>query len=408
MKIVFFAHPDFLGNKSMDRFAKLLSEGMRKRGHVVEVWSPKPLAFKLSPNTFLSKWLSYIDLYILFPQKVKRLLRAESKDTLYAFTDQSLGIWVPLTAGRHTVIHCHDFLALRSALGEIEENPTKRSGKIYQRLILKGFSEGENFISVSNKTKEDLHKYVLKSPKLSGVVYNGLHQRFNRRDPGIARTAFGNYAGIDLRNGYLLHVGGNQWYKNRIGVVELYEGWRKITSTPLPMLLVGMPVSADVAEKIKNTPYSKDIHCLTNVTDDLLGVAYAGASLFLFPSLGEGFGWPIAEAMASGTLVLTTNEAPMSEVAGSAGYLVPKRPAKPSQLTGWVQTVADTIEQAITMNPEERAIAIERGLNNSKRFDTDISLDQIEAFYYKVVQSDKGVVELTQKGISDRVSSTIN
>ena len=60
--------------------------------------------------------------------------------------------------------------------------------------------------------------------------------------------------------------------------------------------------------------------------DDLVKMAYVGASLFLFPSLAEGFGWPIAEAMASGCPVITTNKRPMTEVTKGTGRLIEKMP----------------------------------------------------------------------------------
>ena len=219
MNLVFFAHPSFLGQQSMPRFARMLAEGMANRGHTVEILSPRARFFNLHSHPTLSKWLGYIDQYIVFPSEVKAKLKKYPDDTLFVFTDQALGPWVPIVADRPHIIHCHDFMALRSALGEIPENPTSWTGRQYQNLIRKGFSKGRYFISVSQKTREDLHRLVLSPPIASDVVYNGLHKPFHSIDPVKARAGFGEKTKLDLTDGYLLHVGANTWYKNRAGVL---------------------------------------------------------------------------------------------------------------------------------------------------------------------------------------------
>lgn len=118
MKIVFFAHPLFLGSQSMPRFVSMLAEGMESRGYEVEIWRPEEVFSKLKISS-LKKWLGYIDQYIVFPRWVKGKLKKEGNDVLYVITDHALGPYVPLIADLPHVIHCHDFLAQRSALGEI-------------------------------------------------------------------------------------------------------------------------------------------------------------------------------------------------------------------------------------------------------------------------------------------------
>lgn len=389
MKLIFFAHPEFLGHKSMNRFAKLLSEGMLRRGHYVETWTPSPLLSRITNHPYIQKWLGYYDLYFAFPMKVKRMIRRIDSNTLFVITDQSMGPWVPMLKGRPSVIHCHDFLALRSALGEFEENRTSWTGRIYQSYIRKGFSTGKSFISVSKKTKDDLEKYVLETPQLSEVVYNGLHQQFKTHSQAEARAIFSQVTGLTLNSGYLLHVGGNMWYKNRIGVVEIYDAWREITKTVLPLLLIGAPLSTDLSQRVLSSKYRKDIHVLTDVTDEHIGLAYAGCTVFVFPSLGEGFGWPIAEAMASGALVVTTGEVPMSEVGGEAGFYIPRKPKLPNEIHNWANAAAALVDRLVSLSQVERTLAIQKGISNARRFDTDHSLNQIEAIYKRVLDNFK-------------------
>lgn len=368
----------------MPRFANYLSEGMRARGHQVAQWSPTASAYKLTTRAGFKKWLGYIDQYLLFPREVRQRIKACSADTLFVFTDQALGPWVPLVAGRAHVIHCHDFLAQHSALGRIPENPTSWTGRTYQALIRRGYTQGTNFISVSQTTQKDLHQFLPVSPTSSEVVYNGLNQLFTPYDTTQARLTLSQKTGLDLAGGYLLHVGGNQWYKNRLGCIELYNAWRTLnTGATMPLLLVG-EVPSDVVTNLRNaSPFKQDIYLLSNFDDDAVRLAYAGATAFLFPSLAEGFGWPIAEAMAAGCPVLTTHEAPMTEVGGTAAFYIPRRPT--NAVGEWATAGAQVIQQIVALSPSQRQAAVEAGQANARRFESEAALDQIEAIYKTIV-----------------------
>ncbi|WP_181306146.1 glycosyltransferase [Rufibacter sp. XAAS-G3-1] len=389
MNIVFFAHPVFLGHQSMPRYAKQLADEMQLRGHDVEIWAPKAYFFNFSRSKLLGKWLGYIDQYILFPHEVRNRLKSCHSNTLFVFTDQALGPWVPLVKDRLHVIHCHDFLALRSALGEIPENTTGWSGRVYQKLIRHGFTKGRNFISVSKRTREDLHRFLYSKPILSEVVYNGLNQNFQPTDCQQTRLIIGSRIKIDLSKGYLLHVGGNQFYKNRMGVIEMYTAWRSTNKSTLPLLLIGEALSLQLLKAHQHNLYKADIHFLSGIEDEYVRAAYAGATVFLFPSLAEGFGWPIAEAMASGCPVITTNEAPMTEVAGKAGFLIPRRPSKNTEIMAWSFEAAKVITKIIDFTPTERNRAIEAGIENAKRFNTKNAMDQIEMIYQNILKESK-------------------
>ena len=129
MKIILFTHPTFLEHQSMPRYANMLLNGMQAKGYEVDIWTPKALFCKLSLMKSLNKWLGYVDQYLIFPIEVKFKLRNCAKDTLFVFADQALGPWVPLVKNRKHIIHCYDFIALKSALGLIPENPTSVAGK---------------------------------------------------------------------------------------------------------------------------------------------------------------------------------------------------------------------------------------------------------------------------------------
>ncbi len=119
--------------------------------------------------------------------------------------------------------------------------------------------------------------------------------------------------------------------------------------------------------------------------DEGVRLAYSGASVFLYPSLAEGFGWPVAEAMASGCPVITTNEAPMTEVAGNAAFYIPKRPSDNSSAAAWAVEGAQVLNTVLTLPAHKLKNLVESALVNSSRFDPEIALDKIETIYKHIL-----------------------
>jgi glycosyltransferase involved in cell wall biosynthesis len=385
MKIVLFTHPSFLEHQSMPRYANMLQNGMQERGHKVVVWTPKARFYKL-PLIKFKKWLGYIDQYIIFPIEVKLKLRKCSKDTLFVFADQALGPWVPLVKNRNHIVHCHDFLALKSALGTIPENPTSFSGKQYQNYIRNGFSKGKYFISISKKTQQDLHEFHRGKILNSAVCYNGLNRPFQELSPLDSRSLLEKKLNIALSDGYIMHIGGNQYYKNRKGVLEIYDSWRSINNKKIPLILIGSEPSDELSDLRLESLFKEDIHFITNLSDEYINSAYSGAICLLFPSLDEGFGWPIVEAMASGCPVITTNRSPMNEVGGTAAFYIDKKPNDPMFLKQWKQESASILEKVVSLNSIQRAEVIELSLNQSQKFTAEYSLNAIEVIYKEISQ----------------------
>ncbi|MFP9099569.1 glycosyltransferase family 4 protein [Flavobacterium sp. RHBU_24] len=386
MNIVFISHPLFLGSQSMPRYAQWLTEGMQARGHNVTVWRPEPKMFKLPAPAKLKKWLGYVDQYTLFPRWVKKQLKKQPSDTIYVLTDHALGPWVPLFPKNKTIVHCHDFLAQYSAMGLIPENPTGKSGVAYQKYIRDGFKQSINFISISEKTRDDLHDILgQKEVNISEVVYNGLTRDYRPMPVDECRQSFSEFTGKDLSKGYILHVGGNQWYKNRKGVVQMYDAWRSLyPDATLPLVLIGKVPNKSLYDAYNGAKYKDDIILVTNAPDEIVMKAYAGTSAFLFPSLAEGFGWPIVEAMASGAPVITTNKAPMTEVAGDAGFLVERYPFEKAGLEKWSEESAQVLQQLMQLGDASREEVVKKGLENATRFNSNLALSKVEKIYQKL------------------------
>lgn len=388
MKIVLITHPQTLDSTSMPRFARMIHDGMSRRGHDVRCWtSPCLFGRFFSGKPGLNKWASYVDQYLIYPPLLKAAVAAEPRETLFVVTDQALGPWVPSIARRPHVIHCHDFLAQRSAIGEIPENRTGWSGKKYQQLIRRGYRRGQHFISVSGQTEADLKRLMRRPPATSRVVHNGLNGNFRILNESEAERVLGNLITPEDRGGVLLHVGGNQWYKNRMGVVDLYAAYRKRAPKPLPLWMVGQPPSAELREKAH---LIGGIRFLEGLTDEQVIAAYNIASMLLFPSLAEGFGWPIAEAMACGTPVLTTNQAPMNEVGAEAAIYLSTD--LENNTDAWAADGAEKMIDFLSSHQNEKERIRMFCLDRAKCFAPEAALDAYERVYAEVLSMSTGSV----------------
>jgi len=170
-------------------------------------------------------------------------------------------------------------------------------------------------IADSAATQRDLaHFYGVPAEKVS-VVYPGRDERLVRVDPTPVRARY------DLPPDYLLHVGTLQPRKNLSRLIDAVAHLRG--QWPLVQLvLAGQPgwQAGPILEQARaNAGF---VRLLDYVPDDDLAGLYSGARAFVFPSLYEGFGFPVLEAMACGTPVVCANTSSLPEVAGDAALLV--------------------------------------------------------------------------------------
>ncbi|MCS7465774.1 glycosyltransferase [Stieleria sp. ICT_E10.1] len=385
MNIVFLTHPDWMQSSSMPRLARMFGEGMKSKGHRVSYWTSKPCLGRFAKRSgSLRKWLGYLDQYLIYPWSLAKNVRNQPDGTVFVVTDQALGIWVPKITHRPHVIHCNDFLALRSALDQFPENPTKWSGKVYQHFIRRGFSRGSHFVSISNATNRDLQRLTLRPPLSAEAVHLGLNGDFRVLDDRTSKEILKSKLRGEEATGFLLHVGGSQWYKNRGGVIALYRAWASRTERPMPLWMVGTEPEESLRVAARDIPNGGTVRFLAGCSNEEVIAAYNLASLFLFPSLEEGFGWPIAEALACGTLVLTTDAAPMTEVGGDAASYFRRWSAVDKT---WASDGAELIDSLLSLSQREREKRVQRGLEHAGKFTTKTALDAYEEIYERVVKS---------------------
>ena len=401
MNIILFSHPSFMNSQSMPRFARMLEQAYLARGHQVQMWSPQAKLYALIPHGRLSKWAGYIDQYLLFPLWVRKQIRRQPADTLYVFCDQALGPWLPLVKYKPHVVHVHDLLALRSALGNVPENPTAWSGRLYQRYIRHGFQQAKHFISISNKTREDLHHFGEVNAAISEVVYNGLNYPYAPMLPKEASQALTN-AGLQAKpEGMLLHLGGSQWYKNLAGVIQLYIEYAKNEAKPLPLWCVTPSPNNKIQMLLKQVPPQGQVLFIQGIDNQALQAAYSLARVFIFPSLAEGFGWPIIEAQACGCPVLTTDAAPMNDIGGSAASYIPVlKPADDVQ--AWAINGATKLKSLLAIPEKQRDKLVKEGIENVKRFNANDAIESYLKVYRQVLALSLATVDLNLKPLLAR------
>jgi glycosyltransferase involved in cell wall biosynthesis len=368
----------------MPRFASMLQRAYTARGHTVSLWTPRARLYKWLSGTRFAKWGGYVDQYLIFPFHVRRAARAAGAGTLFVFCDQALGPWVPLVKNRPHVVHTHDLLALRSALGDIPENHTKFTGRIYQRYIRRGFRQARNFISISAKTRADLHRYGHVNPAISEVILNGLNFPYTAMPRPAARQVLRD-AQIEVpETGILLNVGGSQWYKNQRGVIAIYADYVQQEENPLPLWCVGPPPNAAVKEQLARVAERGQVRFYQNLDNLALQAVYSCARVLLFPSLEEGFGWPLIEAQACGCPVITTDQAPMNEIAGEAALYLP-RLKYAEDLRAWSAHGAKVLRDLLAESPLQQQDRSERGRAWANKFDPNVSIQKYLSVYDKIL-----------------------
>ncbi len=364
--------------ESMQRFAAVMAKELTAAGLAVTLLRPEPVFGRLKPGaTGLGKWLGYIDKFLIFPRRLKRAL---STHPVVHICDHSNAFYTRWLQDVPHVVTCHDLLAVRSALGEFPEHPTRWPGRLLQRMTLRGLARSRNTICISEATHRDLGRLVAGSGARSSVVKMGLNNAFAPVPMAQARAhveamlrAKGQALAPQAR--YILHVGGGPWYKNRKGVVEMFCELRRASlERDLCLIMVGEPLSIGLRTYLADDGLAGQVIECPGVSHQDLCALYSAAELLLFPSLQEGFGWPIIEAQACGCRVVTTDRPPMTEVGGdAAAYLDPDN----------IWSAADILTNVLDADDETKSAMIRRGLANAARFSTRAMTDAYGETYLK-------------------------
>lgn len=216
-------------------------------------------------------------------------------------------------------------------------------------------------IASSMSTKRDIVELTGANPNRVHVIHCGVRQRFGpvERFDDRLRSLRKRY---HLPDRFILSVGQVEPRKNLARLVRaVVRAAGMPGSGDLTLIHAGPDgwLSGDLQEAMQSPVAQAHTRFIGFVSDDDLPLLYAAAEALAYPSLGEGFGFPIVEAMASGTPVITSNVSSMPEVAGDAALLVDPHSE---------DEIARALHR-VWLDTEQRAALRARGLARAARFD---------------------------------------
>ena len=198
---------------------------------------------------------------------------------------------------------------------------TKKHRLVQNTLLPHILRKADRIIAVSNSTKNDIIKFYPEYAHKIKVIYEGVEPQFFPRSNHEIEKTLDKY-NVDFR--YILFLGTVEPRKNIIRVVDAFIQLKQEGNIEQKLIITGRKgwLYKDIIEKINKTPFSQDIIFTDFVDDEDLPSLYSGSEIFLYPSLYEGFGLPVLEAMSCGSPVITSNLSSLPEIAGDAAILV--------------------------------------------------------------------------------------
>ncbi len=297
-----------------------------------------------------------------------RLVDFEGVDLFHAPSNiLPAGVPVP------TVTTIHDIMWLtRPALcnagfwGQIER-------RFYSHGLRRALRSSEAIIAVSNATRLDIERYHPAAAEKTTTILSGVSGSFRPAEIGQSGKADMDMLGLN----YILVIGQNAPYKNHAGAIRAFAQVA-VGHPDVQLVLVQRRGrrSRQLVQLIRSLNLSSRVHFVEPLDDENLVDLYAGAIALLHPSLYEGFGMPIAEAMACGCPVITSDVSAMPEVAGGAALLV-----NPEDAQSIAKALRDVLSDADLRNAMRK-----RGLDRAKQLCWDRCAEQHIEVYRRVIE----------------------
>ncbi len=232
----------------------------------------------------------------------------------------------------------------------------------------------ERIFTVSETSKADILRYCDVPAERVIVVYNAIDDRFAiSPDMEAIERVRERYR---LNGPFALYVGNIKPHKNLERLIDAFDLVRRGGFERLELLIIGDQISKypRLRRAVDKHKLHKHVRFLGFVADDTLAALYRLATVFVFPSLYEGFGLPPLEAMASGTPVVTSNRSSLPEVVGDAAVLVDPYSAA---------SIAEGIQRVLGDADLRRTLAA-RGLARAMEFSWESSVRRIHEVYMDV------------------------
>ncbi|MGH9529336.1 MAG: glycosyltransferase family 4 protein [Terriglobales bacterium] len=243
----------------------------------------------------------------------------------------------------------------------------------FKILIRWSARRADHIVTLSQASKNDIVSHYRIDPEKISVIELAPRDEFRAMNPEECRELIQKRYGI--REPFVLYVGRINPRKNLLRLIEAFSILRR-KGVSHKLVIVGKQdlLAAQVSQRVKDLSL-EDAVIFTGYADwDDVPVFYNAADLFVFPSICEGFGLPVVEAMACGVPVVTSYGSSLEEVAGGAAVL-----ADPLS----VDSIASAIYGALS-DQDLRTSLRDRGLRRVKDFNAARQAQQTIAVYHKL------------------------
>lgn len=304
--------------------------------------------------------------------KLPKFTKAYKCDVLHCTSNTA-----PLFGNIQVITTLHDIIYMEGNLLDLissDASPYQKFGNLYRRLIVSNVvKRSKRLITVSNFEKHNISHFFKMNPGQLETIYNGVGLHFTTNINAEKLTEV--KLKFHLPNDYFLHLANKDPRKNTKNVIKGFIQFLKQSSaaTHFKLVLLGysnVELKTTLTE-INAIAFMNQIVLLSYVDDQDLPAIYRLSRLFLFPSLREGFGIPIIEAMACGVPVITSNSSSMPEVAGNAAHLI-----NPMEVDQLVDGMHKLIE-----DDHYRNELIAKGRKRSKQFTWNTMASKVLKIY---------------------------
>ncbi len=277
---------------------------------------------------------------------------------------------IPIFYSGRLVVTVHDLIYLHET-GAAKNKAASLMTRFYLKQVCK---KAAAILTVSEYTKNDLlNSFPGLSPERVHVTYEAASGAFwplDKSDPVLAAAS----QKFSLKKPMILYVGALRPHKNVTTLIQAVENLNATKQTEAMLVLAGKSGTWDATllRKIQASPF---INYLGAVSDEELRALYNLADVFVFPSLREGFGLPVLEAMACGTPVISSNRSSLPEIVGDAGLL-------------FDPTRVDALEELlynVLKNNELQNKMRANGIEQAKKFSWANTASRTEEVYDKVL-----------------------
>ncbi len=369
---------------SMDVYADGLVAGLtavRPEWEIVELAPPSYSPAKKSNSWSTGIW-KYYQRYWRYPQNVEK----QNVD-IFHIIDHSDGhlVYRLKTTSKPIIVTCHDLINLIHPENLHEQARLPVVSMAVWQYAVRGLCKADRIVAVSANTARDLVQKLNIAIDQITVVPDAVEPLFHLL-PQDEVKSFRQQHGISPETTCLLHVGSNHPRKNVFTILRVLEVLRE-RGLPIHFWKAGADFTAEQKTFIQSYRLENFVTYLGKPNKCTLVQIYNAADILLSPSLYEGFGMTILEAMACGTPVITSNVTSLPEVAGDAAVLV-----APTN----VQAIVETISRLQNDSIYHQELS-SKGLARARLFTWEATAEQIATTYEKLI-APKRAIEMHKFG----------